>query len=158
MKGELLILGSVLFVNALIFGGCGPSTSQERSADVSGDEPLVRSVDVSCDDFMKLQHVGKEVEVAVGSSLTVALCSNPTTGFQWSETAQIGDPTVVGQTEHTYVIKEYGTLPPAGAPGKEQWTFKALKEGKSTVSFEYSQPWEGGEKAAWTFVLTVAVR
>jgi predicted secreted protein len=158
MKGELFILGSVLSLSALIFGSCGPSTSQERSVDVSRDESQVHSVDVSCDDFMKLQHISKEVEVAVDSSFTVALCSNPTTGFQWSETAQIGDPTVVEQTEHKYIVKEYTTPPPPGTPSKEQWTFKAHKAGKSTLSVEYSQPWEGGEKAAWTFVLTVAVK
>jgi predicted secreted protein len=42
-----------------------------------------------------------------------------------------------------------------GAAGKETWTFKALKPGSSTVSFDYSRPWAGGEKATWRFVLTV---
>ncbi|MCD6567992.1 MAG: protease inhibitor I42 family protein [Dehalococcoidia bacterium] len=45
-----------------------------------------------------------------------------------------------------------------GAPGKEVWTFEALEKGSSTISMEYSQPWEGGEKAAQTFSLTVVVK
>jgi inhibitor of cysteine peptidase len=45
-----------------------------------------------------------------------------------------------------------------GAPGKEIWTFKALKKGQSSISMEYSQPWEGGTKAAETFQLTVVVK
>ncbi len=54
-------------------------------------------------------------------------------------------------------------LPPgengaAGASGEEAWTFKALKEGESTISMEYSRPWEGGEKREWTFILTVSVK
>ena len=34
-----------------------------------------------------------------------------------------------------------------GAPGTEQWTLKALKQGAvATVKLDYSRPWEGGEK------------
>jgi predicted secreted protein len=73
--------------------------------------------------------------------------------------AEISDQTVVEQVDHKYVaLSEEGKKPPPpGTPGGEIWTFKALKEGKSTISMEYGQPWEGGEKAAWTFVLTVTV-
>ena len=120
------------------------------------------SVEASCDDFMKLHPdcaINKEVEVAVGGSLTVTLCSNPTTGFKW-EPAKISDQTVLQQVEHKFVSPEYtgDKPPPPGTPGKEVWTFKALKEGKSTISMEYSRPWEGGEKGAWTFVLTVVAK
>jgi len=45
-----------------------------------------------------------------------------------------------------------------GAPGKEVWTFKALKKGTTKIAMEYSQPWEGGEKGGWTFNLTVVVK
>ncbi len=45
-----------------------------------------------------------------------------------------------------------------GADGIEVWTFKALKIGTSDISMEYSQPWEGGEKDAYGFFLTVVVR
>ena len=98
------------------------------------------SVEVPCDDFMKLQHISKEVEVAVDGSLTVTLCSNPTTGFLWSESAQISDQTILQQTDHKFVPPEAkGDMPPPpGTSGKEIWTFKALKEGKSTISMEYS--------------------
>jgi len=45
-----------------------------------------------------------------------------------------------------------------GAPGAQVWTFKALKKGATTVSLDYSRPWEGGEKGVWTFELTVTVK
>jgi len=113
------------------------------------------AIDVSCDDFTDLQHISQEVEVTVDDPFTVTLCSNATTGFQWTESAQISDPTVLQQTNHEFVPPEGDVL---GAPGKEVWTFQALKEGECTVSMEYSQPWEGGEEAAWTFNLTVTVK
>jgi len=144
MQSKLFILGSVLFLSALILGGCGPSKSQEAS------------VDVSCDDFTKLQSISKEIEVAVDSSFTVTLCSNPTTGFQW-ESAKISDQTVLEQIDHQFVSPKRALPPPPGTAGQEVWTFKVLKAGKSTISIEYSQPWEGGEKAAWTYALTVLV-
>jgi inhibitor of cysteine peptidase len=113
------------------------------------------SIEVSCDDFGSQPHMSKEINVTAGNSFTVTLCSNPTTGFQWSESAQISEATVVQQLNHK-------SLPPetelVGAPGKQVWTFKALKEGISTVSLEYSRPWEGGEKGEWTFDLTVVVK
>jgi len=118
------------------------------------------SVSVSCDDFIKLppgeRVISKAVEVAIGDSFTVTLCSNRTTGFQWSESAQISDQTVLQQTAHEFVPPEAKGV--EGAAGKEVWTFKALKKGKTDVSMKYSRPWEGGEKGAWTFVLTVTVK
>jgi len=120
--------------------------------------PKQVSVDVSCDDFMKQQHISQEAEVAVDGSLTVTLCSNPTTGFQWVESAQISDQTVLQQTDHKWVVPESEPPPPPGTPSQQVWTFKALKKGTSTISMEYSRPWEGGEKGEWTFVLTVTVK
>ena len=66
--------------------------------------PKEASAQVSCDDFYKERHISKEVEVPVGGSLTVTLCSNPTTGFQWSELAQISDESVLQQTDHEFSI------------------------------------------------------
>ncbi len=119
------------------------------------------SVKATCSDFMKLYPecvISKEVKVAVDGSLTVTLCSSPTTGFQWPETTEISDQTVLQQIEHKFVPTEPEPPPPAETPGQDIWTFKTLKEGKSTVSIEYSQPWEGGEKAARKFTLTVTVK
>jgi len=116
------------------------------------------SVEISCDDFMSANHISQELEVPVDGSLTVTLCSNPTTGFQWSESAQIGDQTVIEQIDHEFVGPESEPPPPPGTPGQEVWTFKALEKGTSTISMEYSRPWEGGEKGEWTFTLSVVVK
>lgn len=96
------------------------------------------TVKVSYDDFMKHKNIREEIEVNVGDSFRVILASNPTTGFQWSETANISAPEIVEQMSHEIV-------PPAqtgavGAPGQEIWTFKALKAGTCNISLEYSRP------------------
>ncbi len=145
MKSKLTLVFAIAAISTLLFA-CSPASA------------LV-SVEVSCDDFYQQEHISKEVQVAVGDSFTVALCSNPSTGFQWSETAQISDQTVVRQTDHKFVAPqgEEGEPPAAGAPGQEIWTFEALGEGTCSVSMEYSRPWEGGESGVWTFNLTAVV-
>lgn len=99
---------------------------------------------------------GKEVELGVGGSLVVTLESNPgSTGFEW-ELTEISDEAVLQQVDQRYEPPEEEGM--VGAPGKEIWTFKGLKKGESSISMEYSQPWEGGTKAAETFELTVVVK
>jgi inhibitor of cysteine peptidase len=118
------------------------------------------SVEVSIDDFMSQKHISEQVEVDVGGTLTVTLGSNPTTGFTWSEEAGIDDVVRLRQTSHSFFgpEKKDETPPPPGAPGKEEWVFEALRTGATTVTMEYSRPWEGGEKGEWTFTLTVIVK
>ena len=145
-KSKLYFGVSGLILVALLAGGCA--------------KPLIHPagvrVEVSCNEFMQQQHIIKEVEVPINGFLTVILCSNPTTGFRWSESAQISDQAVLEQIDHVFVPPEAENI--VGGAGKEVWTFKALKEGNSTISMEYSRPWEGGEKGEWTFDLTVVVK
>ncbi len=142
MKSKLILVCAVVAISLCLFA-CLPTSKQV-------------SVEVSCDDFTKQQHISQEAEVAVDGSLTVTLCSNPTTGFLWVESAQISDQTVLQQTDHRLVSPEAEGV--VGAAGTQVWTFKALKKGTSTISMEYSRPWEGGEKGEWTFNLTVTVK
>ena len=144
MKLKSILVCAVVAI-LLLLVACSPTQKQA-------------SVEVSCDDFMNQKHISKQFEIQTGGSLTVTLCSNPTTGFLWSESAQISDPTVLQQTGHQLVVPGPEPPPPPGTPGQEVWTLKALKKGTSTVSMEYSRPWEGGEKGAWTFALTVVVK
>jgi len=112
-------------------------------------------VELSYEDFRTQPNYSGGVQLRIGGRLTVILYSNPTTGYLWSESAQISNRTVLMQIDHK-------RLPPtsdrAGAGGQEVWTFKTLKRGSSTIYLEYSQPWEGGIKAIWTFNLTLVVK
>lgn len=115
-------------------------------------------VEVSCDEFYDNHHINQPLEVQAGETFTVNLCSNPTTGFQWSEEAQISAPAVLRQEDHKFIGPESEPPPPPGTPGQEVWTFKALKQGSSEVYLEYSRPWEGGERGEWTCTVNVVVK
>ena len=141
MKAKLVLICAVGVLSLFLFA-CAPVAKQA-------------SVEVSCDDFSQQPHLSKQVEVAAGGTLTVTLCSNPTTGFEW-ESARISDQAVLQEVDHRFESPEAENI--VGAAGKDVWTFRALKKGTSTVSMEYSRPWEGGEKGEWTFNLTVTVK
>jgi inhibitor of cysteine peptidase len=142
MKIKIMtVLAAVAIALALV--NCAPTST-------------LKSTKVSCDTFSSQENVTKEADVAVGDTFTVTLCSNPSTGFSWSEAAKIDDPAVVQQVEHKVIPP--GQTGVVGAPGQEMWTFKALKAGTATLSMEYGRPWEGGEKGEWTFALTVTVK
>jgi len=133
MKSKLVLICAIVAIS-LCLVACSSAPSQV-------------SVDAS--------YSGQEVEIAVGGSLTVTLESNASTGFQW-ELVSISDETVLEKVANTYEAPEDTGM--VGAPGKEIWTFTTLKKGTSTISMEYSQPWENGTQAAETFDLTIVVK
>lgn len=112
------------------------------------------SVKVSCPQFINNRHLTKEIEVHTGDSFMVSLCSNATTGFAWSEAAEVNQA-LVKQVDHEFIPPDSTTV---GAAGREVWTFKSLKTGKATLFLEYSQAWEGGMKGEWTFTLNVIIK
>ena len=99
---------------------------------------------------------GKQVELSVGQSLVVTLDSNASTGYSWSLTEN-SDETVLSNTGNKYINPPQTTPPIVGAPGVEEWTFKALKKGTSTISLGYRRPWESTPPVE-TFDLTVVVK
>jgi inhibitor of cysteine peptidase len=116
-----------------------------------------KNYEVTIDKFMKDKDITGTIEINKGDSLTLILGSNPSTGFSWTEKARIIDPGVIKQTRHEFVDPA-SENPLPGAAGQEVWTFESVKAGTAKVSVEYSRPWEGGEKAEWTFELTVTVK
>ena len=141
MKIKLVILG-ILAVLSLSLLACSSAAAAE-------------SVELSLDDFSSQQDITREITVTAGDSFKITLPSNLTTGFSWSWPPQISDAAVLEMTEHAYVAPESEMM---GAAGTEDWTFKALKKGTATISMDYSQPWEGGQKTDWTFKVTVTVK
>ncbi len=110
------------------------------------------NVEISCDEFYENNHHSGEFEVEVGDKIRVELCSNPTTGFQWDYKTPVQN--VVKEEDHDFEPPE-GDVP--GAAGIEFWTFEAVEKGTTEVQMEYSQPWEGGLKAEWTYTISVTV-
>jgi inhibitor of cysteine peptidase len=133
----------------LVVAGCTPEMGASPAQEAN--------VEVSINEFTDSDDIAKEVQIAEGGALTVSLGSNPSTGFTWTEMALIADATVLRQTGGGGFMEAEGTQV-VGAAGTQTWTFEALKKGTTTISMEYGRPWEGGEKGAWTFELTVIVK
>ena len=73
----------------------------------------------------------------VGEETTIALESNPSTGYQW----QIG----YDSEKLEFVSQEFNASEDTelvGAPGTEMFVFKALEQGESDITFLYLRPWE----------------
>ena len=149
MKIKLILMSTAVVISMLLAACAAPAQPQPA---------LQVWVETSCDEFYNDNHISKTVEVNAGDRLTVVLCSNPTTGFQWSEETQISDSSVLKQEVHEFVGPESEPPPPPGTPGLQAWTFQTLKPGSSTIYVEYSRPWEGGEKGEWTYTLEVVVK
>ena len=114
------------------------------------------SIEIPYDDFLEDQHFDWTANVDYGDTVVITLGSNPTTGFTWPDIVQIGDEEILRQTSHEFISPEQtGTV---GSAGKDTWTFKTLKKGTSSIAMEYSQPWDGGEKAVWTFRALITVK
>jgi predicted secreted protein len=93
------------------------------------------------------------VTVAPDDTITVTLCSNPSTGFAW-ERATISNPGVLGLSDQR-LIQPQAATPIVGAAGQERWQFDVRASDTTTVDFRYSQPWDGGTKNAWSLTLRV---
>ncbi|MHC4182949.1 MAG: protease inhibitor I42 family protein [Planctomycetota bacterium] len=152
----------------LVISGCADTSAQQNSQSsdlpLVGDGPFAVNVEVSIDEFIDQNHITREIEITYPRELVVTLGSNQTTGFSWNENAIISDVDILTQIEHK-VLGATGDEPEPGDEmntvgwgAKEVWVFDSTKSGVTTLSFEYSRPWEGGENAEWTFNLVVSVK
>jgi predicted secreted protein len=123
-----------------------------RSATISADGTTV--IAASCADFAPTESgakviLNRTVAAAVGGTIRVTVCANPSTGFSWTSAALDTEHLArVGHSLHP------GGLPP-GSPGTETWSYRVIRSGTGRATLVYSQPWKGGVKAAWTLMLTV---
>jgi len=93
------------------------------------------------------------ISVRVGTTFTIELASNATTGFAWQP---IVDPAgILTEGEHQYLAP--GTAVP-GAGGWEWFRYTATAAGTATITLEYRRPWEPASvppAATTTFAVTV---
>ena len=128
-------------------------------------------ISIPIGEFQNQPHIDVVMSTVLGAELHITLGSNPTTGYQWSEDAEISDESIVKQTDHKFIAPD--TDKP-GTPGEEVWTFKGLKRGTVTILLEYSRPWigsrtpgaasEGGRDLSeenaglWTVTITATIK
>jgi inhibitor of cysteine peptidase len=163
----IIILGILLLAGATLvkYSSFAHSTADGTSITNPPNNPVPPApnkylVSISAGDFNKETHIVRQVELKAGDVFTVALDSNATTGFIWTEQAKIADGNILKQTGHEYIAPRANddTKPVAGMSGIEEWWFTAGRTGVTTATMSYSRPWEGGEKDVRTFVLTVIVK
>jgi inhibitor of cysteine peptidase len=160
MKGKVFV-GIIFLGIVLLAGACGTaggtSSTTDNNVPPSHNKYLVS---ISAEDFNKESNITKQIEVKTGDVFTVALDSNATTGFSWTEQANIADVNILKQLAHEYIASRTNdnTKPVAGMFGIEEWWFTADVTGTTTATMSYSRHWEGGEKDVRTFVLTVIVK
>jgi predicted secreted protein len=127
--------------------------SHGRRATPSRDGSTV--IALTCDDFAPTGSstrsvVSRTIGTGVAGTVRVVACSNASTGFQWSLASIDGRHLLrVGHSVSA------STKALAGAPGTETWSFRDVEAGTGRATLVYSQPWRGGEKAAWTLMLTI---
>ncbi len=134
----------------LFVGGC-----TEEPPVIPVTPTLYSSISIPIEEFPNHPHIDVVMHAVVGEELTVTLCSNPTTGFQWSEDAEISDESVIKQVRHKFVAPETDV---PGTPGQEVWTFEALKKGTVITFLEYSRPWIEEDVGHWTVTITTTIK
>ena len=111
------------------------------------------NIDVSCEQFRENPNNISIFQIEIGDKVTVRLCSNPTTGFQWSY--EMSGDTVLKEEDHDFEEPDSDVV---GASGTDVSTFEGTAKGTTEVLMEYSKPWEGGTKKEWTYKMTVTVQ
>jgi inhibitor of cysteine peptidase len=97
---------------------------------------------------------GKDITVSVGDTLKLTLTANHSTPFWWAADTQIGDTTILQQTDHQYTASATTT----GGPGSEIWTFRALKAGTTTITNHENSVATPGGPSLNTFTAKVTVK
>ncbi len=78
------------------------------------------------------------IKTTAGKEFVITLDANVTTGYEWQLTKPIDD-SLIKLVHSEYVPDKTGLV---GSGGKSIWTFKAVRSGKTQISFKYIRPWE----------------
>jgi len=82
---------------------------------------------------------GQAISVKVGQEFIIALKDqSASTGYSWQEEF---DSSLLELVESKY---EPPAKPMPGAPGMQNFKFKALKKGETKITMVCKQPWKGG--------------
>ena len=121
MKKIFMPLVLTVLTIVAVFSSC---KTEKAATTPSGDNPMTFSSEAQ--------------------NITVVLEGNTTTGYSWSY--KIKDNSIV-----QYVSDEYKTNNTSpmmmGAGGKHYFVFKAVKQGSTTITFDYARHWNGGQTA-----------
>jgi inhibitor of cysteine peptidase len=94
---------------------------------------------------------GKERHITVDGELTIALPSNPTTGYAWE--LEACDTAILDNPSHEFVAPNT-TM--EGSGGTEEWHFAGKSTGQTEVRLVYRRSWEKAEPLE-TYSVTIVV-
>jgi inhibitor of cysteine peptidase len=97
---------------------------------------------------------GKQIVAVRGQQFSIALHSNPTTGYEWQPTFDVG---AVELKNHTF-ISDFPVTQQAshiGAGGTDVFTFEALRGGATSIKFDYVRSFESGSLNGTTYIVIV---
>ena len=113
-------------------GGAKGDWTVELTVEVIETSTLI----ISCDEFEASPAAVRSVDLAAGTSLAISLCSNPTTGFRWSE--PVSSAAVASVNGWVFEAPE-ATEGMTGAPGMEHVSVLAGIAG-SAVMQQFVRP------------------
>jgi inhibitor of cysteine peptidase len=97
----------------------------------------------------------KIINTEVNEEFTIALGSNPTTGYSWQVAY---DEKALSLVDNTYKEQDNTGKQIVGAGGTEYFTFLALGKGETQVTFTYQRPWEQPSAQDQTAVFTINIK
>lgn len=95
---------------------------------------------------------GKAVDALLDQTIAINLKGNPSTGFEWLLTETAGD-SVAADGLVRYLPDEPGGV---GVGGTYSFPFRAVRQGPTSLSFDYRQPWNPSSTLR-TFSVTIEV-
>jgi inhibitor of cysteine peptidase len=98
---------------------------------------------------------GKMINVSVNQEFTIALGSNPTTGYSWQAAY---DKPVIELVRNEYKPDDHTGKNLVGSGGTEFFVLKALRKGETKVTFTYRRPWEQPSLQDQTQVFTIEAK
>lgn len=137
----MLKLFSRLAVVVIGIAGLTACSSTDRSA--SSTATLSLSDDKQC-----------PTTLSVGSTLSVSLPSNPSTGYRW-ELASDAAPLLKTLSAEYYTPNQDNIV---GAGGTVTWRFKAVATGEAQLMLVYQRPWSSDDEPVAMFDCHVTVQ
>jgi predicted secreted protein len=95
----------------------------------------------------------KPVAVDAGEEFFIALASNETTGYTWSQS--IADGKIVAYEGNVYQNPSSGLI---GAGGQQIFIYHANRTGTTAIRFSYARPFEHGTPPVKTATFDVSVK
>ena len=100
------------------------------------------------DIFLTESDSGRTLDLCVGDTIVVALCTNGTTGFDWYPRHGAGDVHILAEKGDRYVVDSdpdhyYDrSKPVAGQGGTHYFAYRVIGPGICGIALEYKRSWE----------------